>query len=111
MPILLKADPKPDDADNPLRVMLGAGVSQGNVLSAFEKRFDVTLLEVYGMSENGLPLMNTLKEKRKAGSCGKPGPDDEIKVVDDNGMEVGPQVPGEVLVRPQETLLHAAGVL
>jgi crotonobetaine/carnitine-CoA ligase len=101
VPILLKADPKPDDADNPLRVMLGAGVSQ-DMFSAFEQRFGVKLLEVYGMSENGLPLMNTLKEKRKAGSCGKPGPDDEIKVVDDNGMEVGPQVPGEILIRPQK---------
>jgi carnitine-CoA ligase len=101
VPILLKADPKPNDADNPLRVMVGAGASK-EILEAFEKRFNVVLLEVYGMSENGLPLMNTLKDKRKPGSCGRPGPDDEIRLVDDNGMEVGPLVPGEVLMRPKK---------
>lgn len=99
LPILYKADPKPDDADNPLRVMLGGGAPM-DLFDAFEKRFGVTLIEGYGMSEIGLPLMNTLKE-RKPGTCGKARSDYEVKVVDDHGMEVGPQVPGELLLRPR----------
>ena len=98
LPILLKADPKPDDGDNPLRVMMGAGASK-DIYEACEKRFNVKLLEGYGMSEIGLPIMNSLKDEAKEGSCGRPGPDDDVKVVDDRGMAVGPNTPGEVLVR------------
>ena len=72
-----------------------------DLFEAFEKRFGVTLIEGYGMSEIGLPLMNTVSE-RKVGTCGKPRPDYEVKVVDDYGIEVGPNTPGELLLRPKK---------
>ncbi len=100
LPILYKADPRPDDAENPLRVMLGGGAPP-DLFERFEQRFGVTLIEGYGMSEIGLPLMNTLKE-RKRGTCGKVRDDYEIKVVDDSKVEVGPNVPGEVMIRPRK---------
>jgi len=100
LPILYKADPRPDDADNPLRIMVGAGAPM-DIFDAIEKRFGLTLLEGYGMSETGIPLMNTLKE-RIPGTCGKPRPDYVVKLVDDNNNEVGPNVPGELLLRPQK---------
>jgi crotonobetaine/carnitine-CoA ligase len=50
------------------------------------------------MSEIGIPLMNTLRV-RKPATCGRPLPDYMVKVVDDRGMEVGPHIPGELLVR------------
>ncbi|NVL93262.1 MAG: AMP-binding protein [Desulfobacterales bacterium] len=98
IPILSKADPKPDDADNPIRVMLGAAAPK-DIFEAFEKRFGVKLVEVYGMNEIGLPLMANLNDRRP-GSCGKVRPDYIVKVVDDDGLEVGPNTPGEMLVRP-----------
>ena len=51
------------------------------------------------MSEIGIPLMNTLKE-RKPCTCGKSLPDYLVKVVDDYGVEVGPHTAGELLLRP-----------
>jgi crotonobetaine/carnitine-CoA ligase len=45
--------------------------------------------------------MNTV-HKRKLKSCGKVWADYDVKVVDDSGIEVGPGVPGEVLVRPNK---------
>lgn len=107
LPILYKAEPKPDDADNPLRVMLGGGAPM-DLFEAIEKRFGVTLIEGYGMSEIGIPLMNTLRV-RKPATCGRPLPDYVAKVVDDNGMEVGANVPGELLIRhrrPNSMLLE-----
>jgi carnitine-CoA ligase len=98
LPILMKADPTPRDADNPLRVMMGGGAPM-DLFDAIEKRFGVTLIEGYGMSEIGLPLMNTLKE-RKRGTCGKPFRDYTVKLVDDSGIEVGINTPGELLMRP-----------
>jgi crotonobetaine/carnitine-CoA ligase len=100
LPILLKADPRPDDRDNPLRVLFGGGCPP-HLFDEVEKRFGVTLLEGYGMSEIGLPLLNTLKE-RKPGTCGKPVYGCQVKLVDDYGLEVGPGVPGELLLRNRE---------
>ncbi len=100
LPILLKAPPKPDDADNPLRLMFGGGCPP-HLFEEVETRFGVTLLEGYGMSEIGLPLLNTLKS-RKFGTCGKPAYGCDVKLVDDYGMEVGPNIPGELLMRTRE---------
>ncbi|MCP5101965.1 MAG: AMP-binding protein, partial [bacterium] len=99
LPILYKADPKPDDADNSLRIMLGGGAPM-DIFEDIQKRFGVTLIEGYGMSEIGIPLMNSLKV-RKSATCGKPLPDYTAKVVDENGIEVGPNTPGELLIRHQ----------
>jgi len=98
LPILFKAEPRPDDADNPLRILYGGGASP-DIWAAFEKRFGVTIIEGYGMSEIGIPLMNT-PDARKPGTCGKVLPDYAVKVVDDNGVEVGPAATGELLIRP-----------
>ncbi len=100
LPILLKAEPMADDAENPLRVMFGGGCPP-HLFEEVETRFGVTLLEGYGMSEIGLPLLNTLKS-RKTGTCGKAAYGCEIKLVDDYGMEVGSGVPGELLMRTRE---------
>ncbi|MFH0729509.1 MAG: AMP-binding protein [Pseudomonadota bacterium] len=98
LPILLKADPTPGDGQNPLRIMMGAGAPM-DLFGVIEKRFGVTLIEGYGMSEIGTPLMNTLKE-RKPGTCGKPFRDYTVKLVGDDGLDVGINTPGELLIRP-----------
>ena len=97
---LWKADPQPEDADNPLRVMLGGGAPM-DLFDKIEKRFGVTLIEGYGMSEIGLPLMNSITERKK-GTCGKAWADYQVKVVDDYGLELGPHTPGELLIRPNK---------
>jgi len=96
--MLLKADPRADDADNPLRVMIGAGAPRDR-FEEFERRFGVRLLEGYGMSEIGIPICSLLDD-RQPGSCGKARFPYEVRVVDDAGETVGPGVPGELLVRP-----------
>ncbi len=99
IPILLKAEPRPDDRDNPIRVMLGAG-APADRFEEFEQRFDLRLVESYGMSEIGIPLGST-PDDRKPGSCGRPLPEYEVMLVDDQGDEVGVDVPGELLIRPR----------
>jgi crotonobetaine/carnitine-CoA ligase len=44
---------KPDDADNPVRLVVSAGMPQA-IWEDFARRFDVTLFEVYGTAEGGL---------------------------------------------------------
>ncbi len=98
--ILYKAEPKPDDADNPLRIMFGAGAPP-DLYKPFEERFGVRLIEGYGMSEIGVPMLNTVRE-RKIGSCGKLLPGYQVKLVDDEGLTVPTGQPGECLLRTTE---------
>ena len=83
-----------------MRVLFGGGAPP-DLFEAFEKRFGVRMYEGYGMSEIGLPLLNTVK-KRRISTCGYVRDDYEVKVVDDFGLEVGPNTPGELLLRPKK---------
>lgn len=96
--ILLKAEPQADEGNNPLRVLIGAGANK-EIFTAFEDRFKVQLVEGYGMSEIGTPL-NTSPGDRRPGSCGTVNPGYQVKLVDDDGAEVGTDIPGELLIRP-----------
>lgn len=95
--ILLLAEPKPDDADNPLKFVLGGPASK-SVCEKFEARFGARILEFYGSSEVGAPAMQTVTEY-KPGACGKVLPEFEIRIVDDDGVEVAKGEPGEMLIR------------
>jgi crotonobetaine/carnitine-CoA ligase len=98
LPILLKAEPRPDDAENPLRVLFGGGCP-ADLFDVVEQRWGVTILEGYGMTEIGLPLLNTLASRRR-GTCGRPVFGCQVKLVDDYEVEVPPGTAGEILVRP-----------
>ena len=99
VPILFKADPKTDDADNPLRLMVCAATPK-DIFRPFEERFGLSLVEIYGMTEFGLPLMNNLRD-RKPGSCGRPRRC-AVRLVNDNETIVTePNTVGELLVRPE----------
>ncbi len=98
LPILCKADPRPDDPDNPLRVITGGGVPK-DVFEPFEKRFGLVIGEAYGMNEIGLPLFNPVTSHLPP-TCLTCRDDYMVKIVDDNGQEVGPNTPGELLIRP-----------
>jgi len=70
------------------------------VLKAFEERFNVPILEGYGMSE-GSPIVtfNHMGQVAKAGSVGTPVWGVEVKLVDDNDQEVAVGERGELIYR------------
>lgn len=105
--ILMKQDEKIDDWDNPVRLMVGAAAPI-QLWDAFQKRFDVRLLELYGATECLFNLVNPYDERR-AGSCGKPINGYRVKLVDDNDEEVAPGEVGEVIVQPESMYLGTAG--
>ena len=84
--ILMKQPEKPNDADNPVRMVLSGGCPK-NIWKAFEKRFGVTIWEVYGAVDGG--GINSLNlGNAPVGSIGKPIGDIEWMLVDDEGKEV-----------------------
>jgi crotonobetaine/carnitine-CoA ligase len=97
IPALLSQPEKPDDADNPARICTGIMAPRDpEVIAAFEKRFGVIVIESYGSSEGGGVTAN---RTRKPGSVGKPIEEVEVKIIDDEGNELGPGEVGEIVHR------------
>ncbi len=84
-----------------LRICVSGGASLPvKVLEDFEARFQVPIIEGYGMSE-GSPVVtfNQLSVGRKPGSIGTPVWGVEVKVVDENDEEVPVGEKGELIYR------------
>ncbi|MDM8000214.1 MAG: AMP-binding protein [Dehalococcoidia bacterium] len=88
---------KPDDADNPVRMVISAGTPP-SLWEKFEKRFNVKILEWYGSVEGGFAYKPI--GEGPIGSFGKPVPGVmEMKVVDENDDEVPVGQTGELICR------------
>jgi len=84
-----------------LKMCLSGGASLPvAVLEKFEERFDVAILEGFGMSE-GSPVVtfNQVDIGRKPGSVGTPVWGVQVKLVDDKGNEVAQGEKGELLYK------------
>lgn len=88
--------PRPNDADTPFRLVISAGMPAA-LWEAFAKRFGVDILEFYGAAEGGLCL--NLPGKGPPGSVGRPPPNLELKIFDEEGRECSPGEPGEICFR------------
>ena len=89
--------PKPDDADNPVRLVLSAGTPHA-IWEDFERRYNVMIHEWYGAVEGG--FAHKPPGVGPVGSFGKPLDGlMEMKVVDPIGNECPPGVTGEIIFR------------
>ena len=99
-PILMKTAPSPRDRAHGLRYGLGAGLDPA-LHRAFEERFGVPMVEVWGMSETGRFLADCHEPRQiDTRAFGRPMSDHlEAKVVDENDREVSRGSVGELVVR------------
>lgn len=102
--ILLAIPPGAGDRDHALRFGLGGGVHADHH-AAFEDRFGVPLLEGWAMTETGgACILSAVAEPRNVGTrClgrpDRPGPAMDYRLIDDQGLDVSPGIPGELVVR------------
>ena len=106
LPLLLKQPANPRDRDHKVRMAWGGGCPL-DVWRAFEERFGVSLYEGYGLSE--MTTFVTINPEGRLGSCGRPLPFYEVRLLDDEGVEVGVGERGEIVVRPLEPGLAFKG--
>lgn len=103
MPILLKQPNRPNDRDNPVRVVLSAACPAA-VWREFEERFGVRIVEFYGMVDSPGFLLNDVG---KVGSMGKPIAGIEFRIVDDHDQPLPAGKVGEVVFKhPRGPLTH-----
>ncbi len=85
----------------PLRICLsGSAPLPAQTLHDFEERFKIPLIEGYGLSEaSPVVSKNPLDGTHKPGSVGKPVPNVEMSIQDDEGQVLPPGQVGEICVR------------
>ncbi len=83
-----------------LAVTAGAPVAW-SLVETFQERFGIPLYDYYAVSEAkpliGYPVAEAPKPRR--GSCGRPVPQMQVRLVDAGGQPVGPGETGEIVVR------------
>ncbi|MFN2525258.1 MAG: long-chain fatty acid--CoA ligase [Actinomycetota bacterium] len=78
----------------------GAAPLSPEIFHEFKNTFGVEIYEGYGLTETAPTLTsNRMGGAPRAGSIGKPLPDVEIRLVDEDGRDVEVGDPGEILVR------------
>ncbi len=83
-----------------LRLCNSGGASlPGEVLKGFEEKFDVRIIEGYGLSETSPVAVFNREESARAGSIGFPVWGIEVRIIDENGADVAGENLGEIVIR------------
>jgi malonyl-CoA/methylmalonyl-CoA synthetase len=77
----------------------GSAALPVETLEQWERITGHRLLERYGMTEIGMALSNPLYGTRVAGHVGRPLPGVEVRLVDEDEVDVSDGIPGTILVR------------
>lgn len=97
--ILFKQPERATDTAHTVRTALTAGATR-QIWPEFERRFGVTIVELYGMTECGCTTLMNPPGAIRVGSVGTPLGFIEAQVVDDQDRPVPIGERGELVVRP-----------
>jgi acyl-CoA synthetase (AMP-forming)/AMP-acid ligase II len=102
--LLQQPDIDSRDLSSVRQIIYGASPISDDVLLRAQKRFGCDFLQVYGLTETTgcatyLPAHAHDPAKGKLRSCGIPNPGIEIRILDDEGVELPAGEVGEVVVR------------
>ncbi len=96
VPILMKQPERPNDADNPVR-LVNTAACPAHLWRPFEQRFGVTIWEAYGAVDGNAILFNF--GNAPVGSVGKLVSGSEWKLVDDSSKAVPQGQVGELITK------------
>ncbi|MBI1892709.1 MAG: AMP-binding protein [Candidatus Rokubacteria bacterium] len=100
--IIWKQPPRPDDADNPVRLCFSIP-APGEFIEAFERRFSLKVVTWFSMTENyPITLYAPGDPPDKLASAGRPRGEAEVLVVDEHDVELPPGRIGELVFRPRD---------
>jgi acyl-CoA synthetase (AMP-forming)/AMP-acid ligase II len=98
--IVFKQPPHPRDRENEIVRVNVYGLHK-EVQAAIEERFDFIVREAFGMTEAGTCLFMPIEatDMVGSGSCGKPSPFRDARIIGENGKPVAPGEIGELQMR------------
>lgn len=97
-PFLLSQPPRAAEREHRLRLMVSAPLPPD--VESFQERFGVAeVVTAYGSTETSGPIIRIPPAPVVAGSCGRPRPGYEVRLVDEHDRCVADGTPGELLVR------------
>ncbi len=108
--VLYKQPAKATDRTHRVRTALTAGTTRA-IWEDFERRFGLTIVELYGMTECGCTTLMNPPDRIRVGSVGTPLGFVEAEVVDDEDRPVPTGVRGELVVRPRAPFTMFLGYL
>jgi crotonobetaine/carnitine-CoA ligase len=95
--MLLTREPSDLERHNPLRVILGLGSAP--IREQIIRRFGVVdVAECFGATDAGVVTITPLGAAPRPGSCGPPVPGVKVRIIADDGRELGPRQVGEISV-------------
>lgn len=81
-------------------IIMAAAPCPTEVKRRVHELFGEVLYEFYGASETGVnTVLRPEEQLRKPGSCGRIAPDNEVRILDDDGRDCPRGTPGEIYVR------------
>ena len=96
--LLLATPESVDDADNPLRIAYaGHNIALGR---RFAARFGVHVIDAYGSTEAGFPIVRRWTPDGGGNTCGRLRRGYQARVVDPDGTDVPDGAIGELWIRP-----------
>ena len=96
---------KPEDFKSVRFFMSGGTTLPDKIVEEFNKKFNRKIAEGYGLSEASPAVFLTTHGEERQGSCGKLLKGTEVRLVDEDGLDVAQGEVGEVLVRGGQVML------
>ena len=94
---LIKQKPRPDDHDHPLRMVFSVPLTEESI--QFQERFGTDLYTIFNMTEVNTPIISRANP-REPGLAGQARPVNQLRIVDENDIEVAEGEVGELIIRP-----------
>jgi len=108
--VLARRPEQADDADNPVRRILGAA-APADCWREVERRFGLVIVEVWGQTETASCWTMPVALPQAPGTVGRPTPRFEARIVGDDGEGRPPGTPGEMWIRPLQPHVMFEGYL
>ena len=84
----------------------GAAPLSVDLIKGFKERFNVEIVEGYGLTEGtGISTVNPPLARHKTGSVGVPLPRQEVRILDDDLQELPANTRGEICIKGANTML------
>jgi crotonobetaine/carnitine-CoA ligase len=106
--MLWNQPPRPDDANNPVRVIYGAPLP-ADIHEPFERRFDLRYVTGYGQTEAFPMLVSSVDNPPPPGTAGRESELYEVRVFDTRDREIPDGEIGEIVGRPRRPDVAFAG--